>query len=151
MIYRLFIHKISLKSVHNFFRYPAEIQKSGVTPVPGSGLWSGSGSKVNQFVHAPTSVDTQNFIQIHPRVFWVILHTDRQTNERGRKHILPPLSDVNKQLLPDRTNLAPHPLAGCCHLADLIAWFHYHCQSTLCSKKHVTTFSMISWSRTVRL
>jgi len=38
-------------------------------PVPGSGLWSGSGSKVNQFVHVPTSVDTQHFIQIHARVF----------------------------------------------------------------------------------
>ena len=38
-------------------------------PVPASGLWSGSGSKVNQFVHVPTSVDTQNFIQIDARVF----------------------------------------------------------------------------------
>ena len=38
-------------------------------PVPASGLWSGSGSKVNQFVHIPTSVDTQNFIQIHTRIF----------------------------------------------------------------------------------
>ena len=38
-------------------------------PVPASGLWSGSGSKVNQFGHVPTSVDTQHFIQIHARVF----------------------------------------------------------------------------------
>jgi len=38
-------------------------------PVPASELWSGSGSKVNQFVHVPTSVDTQHFIQIHARVF----------------------------------------------------------------------------------
>ena len=38
-------------------------------PVPASRLWSGSGSKVNQFVHVPTSVDTQHFIQIHARVF----------------------------------------------------------------------------------
>jgi len=38
-------------------------------PVPASGLWSGLGSKVNQFVHVPTSVDTQHFIQIHARVF----------------------------------------------------------------------------------
>jgi len=29
----------------------------------------GSGSKVNQFLHVPTFVDTQHFIQIHPRVF----------------------------------------------------------------------------------
>jgi len=115
---QLSTHKISSKSVHNFFRYPAKIQKSGVScfldpdydpdpaqnlinssrpsqlltriilwkfvhnllryttkipkssvnPFPGSRVWSGLGSKV-QFVHVPTSVDTQNFIQIHPRVF----------------------------------------------------------------------------------
>jgi len=29
----------------------------------------GSGSKVNQFVNVPTSVDTQHFIEIHARVF----------------------------------------------------------------------------------
>jgi len=52
-------------------------------PVPGSGLWPGSGLKVNQFVHVPTSVDTQHFIQIHARVFLSNLanrETDRQTN-----------------------------------------------------------------------
>jgi len=38
-------------------------------PVPGTGLLFGSGSKVNQFVHVPTSVDMQHFIQIHARVF----------------------------------------------------------------------------------
>jgi len=38
-------------------------------PVPASGLLSGLGSKVNQFVHVPKSVDTQHFIQIHARVF----------------------------------------------------------------------------------
>jgi len=27
------------------------------------------GSKINQFVHVPISVDTQHFIQIHARVF----------------------------------------------------------------------------------
>ena len=36
--------------------------------IPASGLWSGSGSKVNQFVHVLTSVDT-HFIQIHACVF----------------------------------------------------------------------------------
>jgi len=30
---------------------------------------SGSGSKINQFVRVPTSVDMQHFIQIHARVF----------------------------------------------------------------------------------
>jgi len=42
-------------------------------PVPASGLLSGSGSKVNQFVHVPTSVDTLHAtrytLQIHARVF----------------------------------------------------------------------------------
>jgi len=38
-------------------------------PVPASGLISGSGSKVDQFVHIPTSVDTQNVIKIHAHVF----------------------------------------------------------------------------------
>jgi len=28
-----------------------------------------TGSKVNQFVHVPTSVDMQHFIQIHARIF----------------------------------------------------------------------------------
>jgi len=39
-----------------------------------------SGSKVHQFVHVPTSVDTQNFIQIHPRVFDNL--ADRQTDKQ---------------------------------------------------------------------
>jgi len=34
-----------------------------------SGLWSGSGSKANHFVHVPTSVDMQHFIQMHARIF----------------------------------------------------------------------------------
>jgi len=38
-------------------------------PVPASGLQSASGSKVNHFVHVPTPVDMQNFIQIHARIF----------------------------------------------------------------------------------
>ena len=62
---QLSTHKILSKSVHNFFRYPAEMQKSSVNPVLGSGLSSRLGSKVNQFVHVPTSVDMQHFIQIH--------------------------------------------------------------------------------------
>jgi len=62
----LYLRKISSKSVHNFFRYPAEIQKSTVNPVPGSGLWSGSSSKPNQFVQAPTAIDPLNLIEIRP-------------------------------------------------------------------------------------
>ena len=51
-------------------------------PVPASGLWSGSGSKVNQFVHVPTPVDTQNFIQIHASILSNLANrqTDRQTS-----------------------------------------------------------------------
>ena len=52
-----------------------DIGKSNPVPV------SGSSSKVNQFIHVPTSVDTQHFIQIH---LWVLSNlanrqTDRQT------------------------------------------------------------------------
>ena len=87
---QLSTHKTPSKSVHNLLRYPAKIQKSGVSPVTGSGLWSGSDSKVNQFVHVPTSVDIQNFIQIHP-VFLSNLanrQTDRQTNGTNRIYLL---------------------------------------------------------------
>jgi len=56
--------RISSKSVHNFFRYPSEMQKSGVDPVPGSGLSTGSSSKSNQFVQAPMAMDPLNFIEI---------------------------------------------------------------------------------------
>ena len=51
-------------------------------PVPASGLWSGSGSKVDKFIHVPTPVDTQTFIQIHARVFELL--TDRETNLTGK-------------------------------------------------------------------
>ena len=51
-------------------------------PVPACGLRSGSGSKLNQFVHVPTSVDMQHFIQIHARVFELsCTQTNRQTDK----------------------------------------------------------------------
>jgi len=62
----------------------------GSNPVSASGLWSGPGSKVNQLVHVPTSVDTQHFIQIYALFFSNLAHrqTDRQTNACVRaKHI----------------------------------------------------------------
>jgi len=60
-------HKMSLKSVLNLLlRYPAKILKSGVNLDPGSGLWSGSSSKPNQFVRAPAAIDPLNFIEICP-------------------------------------------------------------------------------------
>jgi len=72
---QLSTHKISSKSVHNLLRYSAKIRKSGVNPVPGSGLWSGSGSKVNQFVHLLTSVECRHAkFHLNPSTrFWVIL------------------------------------------------------------------------------
>jgi len=68
-------------------------------PVPTSGLRSGSDTKVNQFVHVPTPVDTQHFIEIYARVFsnLVNIQTDRQTNKHGQKHVPPPLSEVMTQ------------------------------------------------------
>ena len=63
-------------------------------PVQASGLWSRSGSKVDQFVHVPTPVDMQNFIQIDARVFSNL--ANRQTDKhRGQSHILPSLSELN--------------------------------------------------------
>ena len=56
-------------------------------PVPASRLWSGSGSKVDQFVHVSTPVDTQNVIQIHTRVLSNLANrqTDRQTDNAGNR------------------------------------------------------------------
>ena len=59
--------KISSKSMHALSNL-AEMEKLDVNLVSGSGLWSGSGSKVDHFVHVSTPVDKQNFIQIHARV-----------------------------------------------------------------------------------
>jgi len=36
-----------------------------------------------------------------------------------------------KQVLPDTPNLAPCPIAGCCHLVNLMAWSKSHCPSVL--------------------
>jgi len=74
------------------------------SPLPASALWSWSGSKVNQFVPTP---NTGRHATFHPNPctrFWVILHIDRQTDRqrdkwtqaRGRKHIPPPLLEVNE-------------------------------------------------------
>ena len=63
------VYTISEKAIR--FRHPDYIIQIGLK----------SYSKVNQFVHVPTSVDTQHFIQIHARVFSNIANrqTDRQT------------------------------------------------------------------------
>jgi len=53
-------------------------------PVPASGLWSGSCWKVYKFVHVPK----RNISSKSMHAFLSILLTDRQTNERGKKHIL---------------------------------------------------------------
>ncbi len=48
--------------------------------VVGSG--SGSSPKSNQFVVVKHQTCPQNFIQIHPQLFWDILYTDKQTNKK---------------------------------------------------------------------
>jgi len=63
----------------------------------GSSIWTiiCIGSKVNQFVHVPTSVTMQH----NPCTrFWVILLTDRETNECGETHLPPPLLEVIRML-----------------------------------------------------
>jgi len=90
-------------------------------PVPASGLWSRSGSKVGQFVHVPTP-DTCWHTKFHPNPctrFWVILLTDRQTDRqtdkhRGQSHIPPPLSEVNNVEL---NVLAVYRRTRCWHAA----------------------------------
>ena len=64
---------------------------------------SGSGSKVNQFVHVPTSVDTRHFIQIHARLLSNLAHRQtRQTKMIAGKNTsatsLPCWSEVNNEL-----------------------------------------------------
>jgi len=81
------LHCIPMSEVH-VWPTSTDLQLSDF-PVPASG----SGSKVDQFVHVPTPVDAYNFIQIHARVFWVILLTDRQTNIADNR-ISPSLSEV---------------------------------------------------------
>ena len=55
-------------------------------PVPASELWPRSGSKVNQFVHVPTSVNTQHFIQIHHAFLSNLANrqTDKQTRAKTK-------------------------------------------------------------------
>ena len=63
--------------------------------VAASGLWSRSGSKVDQFVHVPTPADMQNVIEIHACFFLVTLLTDRQTDKhRGQSNLPSPLSEA---------------------------------------------------------
>jgi len=73
-------------SWHNKIPRCSAYTMGGSNPVLASGLWSRSGSEVSQFVHVPTS-DICRHATFHPNPctrFWVILHTDRQSNERGR-------------------------------------------------------------------
>jgi len=47
-------------------------------------LASGSGSKVNQFVHVPTSFDIQHFIQIHSIIFRSVYKIDMNFDRQLR-------------------------------------------------------------------
>ena len=83
--------------------------------VAASGLWSGPGSNVNQFVHVPTPVDHAKCHRNPCTRFWVILLTDRQTDKhRGQSHLPPPLSEeVNNTLtrnlaIANRLNISCH-------------------------------------------
>jgi len=51
--------------------------------------------KLNQFVHVPTSVDTQ-----HKSMHALLSNlANRQTDKRGQKHLSPPLSEVMTDIL----------------------------------------------------
>jgi len=59
--------------------------------------------KVNQFVHVPTSVDTQDFIKIHARVFSNL--ANRQTDKRTRaKTFTSSFVGGNKQIIVTSTH-----------------------------------------------
>jgi len=75
-------------------------------PVTASGLWwwSGSGSKVNQFIPLSRHLSTRDILCTSMHAFLSNLahrQTDRQTDKRtracGQKHIPPPLSAVNNE------------------------------------------------------
>jgi len=68
------LHKISSKSVVNFFDNPLNADFGLQTP--GSGRWSGSSPKLNSLVHIP-----RNFVKIRSQVFQLSNgQTDRQTD-----------------------------------------------------------------------
>jgi len=76
---------------------PVCTNQSGPNPVPGSRLWSGSGSKVNQRPCPDIIPLTSNISSKSIHAFFSNLadrQTDRQTDKREQTHLPPPLSDV---------------------------------------------------------
>ena len=59
----------------------------------------------------------------------------KERGEEGRGGTLDPhnvgdrLTPLNEQVAPCTTNLAMHPTAGCCHLANLTTGFDSNCPS----------------------
>ena len=49
-------------------------------PVTASGLWSGSGTKVNQFVHVPTSVNASDHAHGRSTSSYSLCHSTKNTN-----------------------------------------------------------------------
>ena len=82
--------------VPSFMRYRSKQSGSGIRTIfrIGSGLYSRSRSRVNQFVHVPTFCRHATFHPNSCKCFWIILLTDRQTNKQGQKHLPPSLSEV---------------------------------------------------------
>ena len=77
-------HKISSKSVGNFFNNPVNVDFGLRTP--GSGRWSGSSPKLNSLVPGSFPTSPRNFVKSVHNFF--SYPTDRQTNRPTWKHNL---------------------------------------------------------------
>jgi len=71
------LHRISSKSVGNFFDNPVNADLGLRTP--GSGRWSGSSPKLNSLVSEPYPTPPRNFVKIHSQLFQL---SDRQTDRQ---------------------------------------------------------------------
>jgi len=64
-------------------------------------------------------------------------------------HVL--TSTQPKVVVPDTTNIASRFIAGCCHMANLVTWFHSHCPSTIYMYARSCTSLSVTVSRNVTL
>ena len=81
------LHKISSKSVGNFFDNPVNADFGLRTP--GSGRWSGSSPNLNSLVPQPCPTSPSKKFRQNPfTTFSVIRRTDKQTNRPKWKHNL---------------------------------------------------------------
>jgi len=69
------LHKISSKSIGNFFDNPVNLNFGLRTP--GSGQWSGSSPKFNHLVPGPCPTPPRNFIKIRSQLFQLTVGSNK--------------------------------------------------------------------------